>query len=262
MKFKDEELWSRKTYEIEPVELDVSGTEPVMWFVLRTIDPDNGAMRFRAQDVRQNRGLLGIEFGKSTEISKKLTQGKTSVFFCLSQEAADFVRKITEEEIRAFSERAMQKEVAEWEYAFGGDSWKLYLRPVGLTLAEEKVRPDVTAILRFCEKNRDVIRWLEEHGTRVERDSGLYTRDGWWKVSTAELMEAVAQAKAKIEEAQAKIEEEFDRALRIARSTGKDVKVRSWTEPCNDPREDCDIDEVVEYVRPDGTRCQKRHHTW
>jgi len=73
VKFKDEELWSRKTYEIEPVELDVSGTEPVMWFVLRTIDPDNGAMRFRAQDVRQNRGLLGIEFGKSTEISKKLT---------------------------------------------------------------------------------------------------------------------------------------------------------------------------------------------
>lgn len=262
MKFKDEELWSRKTYEIEPVELDVLGTEPVMWFVLRTIDPDCGVMRFRAQDVRPNGRLLGIEFGKSTEISKKLTKGKTSVFFCVSQEAADFVRKTAEEEIRVFGERAMQKEIAEWGYAFGGDSWKLYLHPVGLTLAEEKVRPDVTEIMRFCEKNRDVTRWLEEHGTRVERDSGLYTRDGWWKVSTAELMEAVAQAKAKIEEAQAKVDEEFDRALKIARSTGKDVKVRSWTEPCNDPRESCDIDEVAEYVRPDGTRCQKRHHTW
>jgi hypothetical protein len=55
---------------------------------------------------------------------------------------------------------------------------------------------------------------------------------------------------------------EFQKKMEEAKNTGEDVVFRSWTEPCNDEDEECDIDHVIEYVTPSGQLKVVRHHTW
>lgn len=68
-------------------------------------------------------------------------------------------------------------------------------------------------------------------------------------------LEARAARKTEAEVArQAKFDE--------AKTTGKPVVLRTWSEDCNDPREECDIDTVTEYAMPDGSTKIDRRHTW
>lgn len=52
--------------------------------------------------------------------------------------------------------------------------------------------------------------------------------------------------------------EKFEEAIQ----TGKPVVVKRWSEPCNDYREECDIDNITVYANPDGTTTTSRSHTW
>jgi len=65
---------------------------------------------------------------------------------------------------------------------------------------------------------------------------------------------AEAQKAAADQERKAKFER--------ARETGRPVLLAQWTEPCNDPREECSLDIVQQYVMPDGSVKVKRNHTW
>ena len=65
---------------------------------------------------------------------------------------------------------------------------------------------------------------------------------------------AEAQKAAADQERQAKFDE--------ARETGKPVLLQKWTEPCNDPREECSLDIVQQYAMPDGSVKTERNHTW
>lgn len=47
-----------------------------------------------------------------------------------------------------------------------------------------------------------------------------------------------------------------------AKKTGSPVLLERWTEPCNDPREECSMDVLRTYANPDGTTTTKRSHTW
>lgn len=47
-----------------------------------------------------------------------------------------------------------------------------------------------------------------------------------------------------------------------AEENGSPVLLSKWTEACNDPREECDLDSVSEYAMPDGSTVIKRYHTW
>jgi len=47
-----------------------------------------------------------------------------------------------------------------------------------------------------------------------------------------------------------------------AKRTGKRVLINQWSEDCNDPREECDIDNVYIYAMPDGTTKKVRSHSW
>lgn len=67
-----------------------------------------------------------------------------------------------------------------------------------------------------------------------------------------ERQEAAEKAKA----------DEIEQKTRQARETGERVLLRKWTEDCNDPREECSMDLVSEYVLPDGKKQVVRHHTW
>lgn len=47
-----------------------------------------------------------------------------------------------------------------------------------------------------------------------------------------------------------------------AKTTGKPVVIRTWTDDCDDPHEECSLDRVTEYAMPDGTTKTERRHTW
>jgi len=66
--------------------------------------------------------------------------------------------------------------------------------------------------------------------------------------------EEAAQRAAADQKRQAK----FDKA----RETGRPVLLEKWTEPCNDPREECSLDIVQQYAMPDGSVKTERNHTW
>ncbi|ANB66160.1 hypothetical protein GFC29_3826 (plasmid) [Anoxybacillus sp. B7M1] len=100
-------------------------------------------------------------------------------------------------------------------------------------------------------------------------DWGDYSIRHEFNITLGELKQLVAQAEAvaqqKEEEAaqkkkatEAALQAKFEEAKR----TGEKVEIRRWTVDCYDPREECDIDIVIEYAMPDGTLKVERHHTW
>ena len=47
-----------------------------------------------------------------------------------------------------------------------------------------------------------------------------------------------------------------------AKQTGEKQLLNKWPEPCNDPKEECDVDIVYVWIMPDGSKTKSRHHTW
>lgn len=52
------------------------------------------------------------------------------------------------------------------------------------------------------------------------------------------------------------------RAFAKAARTGQPVIIDSYSDECNDPREECDLDQVTVYAMPDGSTKTTRSHTW
>lgn len=50
----------------------------------------------------------------------------------------------------------------------------------------------------------------------------------------------------------------FDEAKR----TGKEVVLHQWSEDCDGSEEECDVDNLTEVARPDGTTKVYRSHSW
>lgn len=59
-----------------------------------------------------------------------------------------------------------------------------------------------------------------------------------------------------------KKEEKVKNIFEKAKITGTKQFLNSWSEPCNNPHESCDIDNVVLYAMPDGSQKLERYHTW
>lgn len=69
----------------------------------------------------------------------------------------------------------------------------------------------------------------------------------------------------KAEEKAAAEKKEAERRASIfnkARQTGEKQVLKIWSEPCNDPREECNIDNIILYAMPDGSTKTVRVHTW
>ena len=67
--------------------------------------------------------------------------------------------------------------------------------------------------------------------------------------------------KAKIEKEE-KEKERVQKLFEIAKQTGKKQEIESWTEECNDPNEECNVDQIIIYAMADGSRKQERYQTW
>ena len=75
------------------------------------------------------------------------------------------------------------------------------------------------------------------------------------KLSDAIKLDELLEARENKETAKQLI---FDKA----KETGERQLLQKWSEHCNDPKEECNLDMVYIYAMPDGTTKQERHHTW
>jgi len=80
----------------------------------------------------------------------------------------------------------------------------------------------------------------------------------------AEKEAAEAAEKKAAEEAAQKAAADQKRKAKFerARETGEPVLLQKWSEPCNDPREECSLDICCQYAMPDGSVKTERQHTW
>lgn len=59
-----------------------------------------------------------------------------------------------------------------------------------------------------------------------------------------------------------KKKEEVQKLFELAKETGEKQEITRWTEPCNNPNEECNLDSIVLYAMPDGSKKKERYHTW
>ena len=78
------------------------------------------------------------------------------------------------------------------------------------------------------------------------------------KISDIKNIESEKIAINKKAEKEAKIKAIYE----SARLTNEKQLLSKWSDDCDDPREQCDIDIVYEYAMPNGTVKIERHHTW
>lgn len=102
-------------------------------------------------------------------------------------------------------------------------------------------------------------RYVEGWGYHIPAEAVKALGEEFTLAAAAEYMRPALDAKAV---QVAKIEAARRAAFAEARETGKPVVLRSWTEECNDPREECSLDIVTEYALPSGSTKITRQHTW
>jgi len=76
------------------------------------------------------------------------------------------------------------------------------------------------------------------------------------------IKKARKEAKKAKEEAKEKVELEIKKKFAEAKTIGKKVLLKTWMADCNDPNEECNIDNMAEYAMPDGNTEITRQHTW
>jgi len=64
------------------------------------------------------------------------------------------------------------------------------------------------------------------------------------------------------EESEQKEKQKYEEAEKEARETDENVKVNSYTVPCNDSNEECNTDIITVYMTPSGKTKEERNHTW
>ena len=124
----------------------------------------------------------------------------------------------------------------------------------GHTLHGEEA--DLLAELKLC-------KYVSGWGYRVESELVKTLGEEFTYPQAYEFYEANVKPALDAKAAK-KAAKEAERAAKFneAKETGKPVVLRRWSEECNDPNEECDIDNLTEYAMPDGTTKVERHHTW
>ena len=74
--------------------------------------------------------------------------------------------------------------------------------------------------------------------------------------------EAERQENRRFQEKQKQEQLQLEQCKREAKSSGKNILYKSWLAPCNNPKEECSLDEVCVYITPTGEQITERYHTY
>ena len=163
------------------------------------------------------------------------------------------------------------KKVKTVRIGIGGDTHKVYVCVEGIddkyddTETVEKFEEKLERIL--SKANISKLKITEIPNSRTGLYNILFDNGNWGRISLndPEFLRAKREYEKEMEERKRKLEERKQRReeiFRKAKETGEKQKLASWSEPCNDPYEECDVDIVVEYAMPDGSVKCERFHTW
>jgi hypothetical protein len=256
----------QKEYEIEDAGTVSRNGETVPAFTLKVSKPFQIDATFSLNDIKTRQNTEGVLFSEYSDIAKKLNS-KKEVLFSLTPEALQYVRENGESRLAALREEAGKQIVQKWFWAVGGDSGALYVTPD----IDTEFRPDIKAIEETVEKTRgrgNILQMLREKSTLSDRQTALYT-DGWFEISNEDMMQIYETIIAKEDEAgkiekakHEKREEEKKAIFEKAKTTGERQVLYKTFDECDDPREECSLDEIVTYAMPDGTTKTERYHTY
>lgn len=103
----------------------------------------------------------------------------------------------------------------------------------------------------------------------TEYDLGDYSITYEYEMPLGTLLEKIEEIKKLYEEKiekdnvkKAEHEAKIKAIQDVAKEKGEKQEVHRWSEPCNDKKEECNVDICVEYAMPDGTFKVERYHTW
>ncbi|MCL2140332.1 MAG: hypothetical protein FWH42_01440 [Dehalococcoidia bacterium] len=131
--------------------------------------------------------------------------------------------------------------------------------------AEEKATREATITFIACgwEAHTISIDTRKDVEAELKRAAEYYCKLD--AITYESLCKDYAEAVAAKAEKEAKAAAEAERIKGIkntAVSTGEKQELRSYIANCNDSREECSTDFVIEYAMPDGTVLVDRQHTW
>lgn len=108
---------------------------------------------------------------------------------------------------------------------------------------------------------------LEKYLT--ETDWGDYSITYYYELTISDLEYILEKAKEidleetlKRDKLREEKEKEKQKIFTEAKETGEKQKLYSYSEPCNDRNEECDIDIITVYALPNGDTEEVRSHTW
>jgi hypothetical protein len=236
---------------------------PQVEFLFSLTDPVQAETRVR---IYTDQPATLITVNQYSDVAKKMCAAKGVKLQVLKfQVPDDQAEAVRAEAARIYAEHvALQHAVTvtTWHWSLGGDTHRCLLYP-----NEDKDTDEITEITRIAHDAPGFDDLIRPKSRVVDRDvPGLYTFGPWYEISDEDLRGVIADYKAakaarKVARAQAE-EQRYQAALKIAQETGHPAILRQWTEECNDPHEDCDMDNLIEYVHPDGSKKIRRSHTW
>lgn len=249
-----------KKYTIEPTERDKGRGPYELYFEFKMTQPvESNPCLVTVSKIKTESGRTGLRFDADYDIAVKLSGNKKkSVLITLTEEAIRFMRETNAQWLAEKEARAKATEPKVWYWAVGGDTRQLYCTQDDV---DKFYRPDLEKISDMIAKKVNPSE-LKPHSRKSDRSTALYAPDGWYEIDDAVVREIFARLQkekaAKLAENDAKIAEIFSKA----KETGKPQIINRWSEACNDPHESCDIDNIVEYAMPDGSKKTERYHTW
>lgn len=85
-------------------------------------------------------------------------------------------------------------------------------------------------------------------------------------IGLADLIKKIKEVEKELEtkevEKENKNKEYYNKKLAEAKEKNEKVVFTIWSDECNDPEEECNIDNITKYLYPDGTYETVRTHTW
>jgi len=192
---------------------------------------------------------------------------KGRAILTITAETYENIQKEGRALLEARIKEEMAKPISSWAWTLGGDTHCVRIFPEGDICTE--FRPDVTEIQDLLQNWIEADKVLREVSEMHPDQSilpNIYNVGPIYRITNDTLMQIINEykkAREEVRKAKERAEEEkYKKALSEAQRTGKPAVLRYWNAPCNDPREDCDIDDVYEYVFPDGSRKTQRFHNW
>jgi len=264
--FEDE----KKKGTISFVEVNKKHGEYLPEFELSLEKPVQHKVKFNPAFLRDS----GIEFQYSTGLPEKFGAKKgQGILINLPKETLDKIRTSSDSVLKEYNDRmsreAMATEVPSWSWNEGIDTANLYISPeISYDIA---FRPDLKGIIDDFKtySNIDMRVALQKKSTSY-KSNPEYLHDDRFRVSNKDLLDVYNQyikprkeAKTARKEASAKERKlKEDAAFKVATETNQPQIIETYPVECNDRNEECDMDNIVVYAMPDGTKKKTRHHTW